>query len=85
MPLYEYRCPTCGEFEAWRTLAQLESLMHCPTCEAVAQKIFSPPNVNLSGSLLKGHASPEPRIVKRREATLPKYQRSGSRPWMISH
>ena len=90
MPLYEYSCDSCGQFEAWRTLAELDTPMLCPSCEATVKRVFSPPMVNLnSGSLssIRRKESKEPKLVKReKEPPLPRYQspRNG-RPWMISH
>ncbi|GAB4546627.1 MAG: hypothetical protein Tsb0014_41200 [Pleurocapsa sp.] len=90
MPLYEYRCDSCGEFEAWRSLSEYNAPMNCPQCDRNAPKIFSAPNVNLnSGSLSKiARNSSEPRLVKREatEPTKPRYQTANtSRPWMVSH
>lgn len=90
MPLYDYRCNDCGDFEAWRKLAELEIPMVCPQCESAAQRLFSPPNINLnSGSFSGGLLSKaEPRLVKRKtwENSQPRSQTaSGSRPWMIGH
>jgi putative FmdB family regulatory protein len=91
MPLYEYKCETCGAFEQWRTLAEAKTPMLCPTCQAVAKRVFSPPSVNLnSGSLqLKEGEAKEPRLLKssqHKEPTKPRYsQQRNGRPWMISH
>jgi putative FmdB family regulatory protein len=91
MPLYEYKCETCGPFEQWRTLAEVGTPMLCPTCQAVAKRVFSPPSLNLnSGSLQRpGGEAKEPRRVKPspdKEPTTPRYQQQrGGRPWMISH
>ena len=90
MPLYEYRCNPCGEFEAWRSLAEYNAPTNCPNCDQPAQKIFSAPNINLnSGSLSAiSRKSSEPRLVKQepRESTKPRYQNSSSsRPWMVFH
>ena len=98
MPLYEYRCNPCGEFEAWRSMAEYNAPLNCPKCDLIATKIFSAPNINLnSGSfsaiapLAVGNArsqSSEPRLVKReqKEPAKPRYQTSTSnRPWMVSH
>lgn len=91
MPLYEYRCNPCGEFEAWRSLAEYNAPMNCPECNQVANKIFSAPNINLNSGSLSAIASQssEPRLVKReaQEPIKPKYQSSSntSRPWMVSH
>ena len=91
MPLYEYLCNPCGEFEVWRSLAEYNAPMNCPNCQQTAQKIISAPNVNLNSGSLSAIAAPkssEPRLVKRQstEPTKPRYQSStSSRPWMIGH
>jgi len=91
MPLYEFRCETCGPFEQWRTLAEVGMPMLCPSCQAVAKRVFSPPSVNLnSGSLrLQGGEVKEPRLVKGsqdKEPATPRYsQQRHGRPWMVSH
>lgn len=89
MPLYEFRCEECGEFEAWRTLAEFDAPMKCPVCETVARRIICAPYINLnSGSLsLQGKKSSEPRLVtQKKQPTIPRYQSSrGDRPWMVSH
>lgn len=89
MPLYEYRCQSCGDFEQWRSLAEVSTPMVCPTCDQVAQKIFSAPNLNLnSGNLrLKRGEIKEPKLVQKDlEPKQSRYKQSNcGRPWMISH
>lgn len=90
MPLYEFSCDYCGQFEAWRTLSELDTPMSCPGCAATTKRIFSPPMINLnSGSLssIAGRENKEPKLVKReKEPSSPKYQTPrGGRPWMIGH
>lgn len=91
MPLYEFRCEPCGLFEQWRTLVEAGTPMLCPTCEAVAKRVFSPPNVNLNTSSLRlrDKDAKEPQVVKRsqdKEPATPRYaQHRNGRPWMISH
>ena len=91
MPLYEYRCNTCGEFEAMRSLSDYNTPMPCPKCENIAVKIFSVPNINLNSGSLSAIAksnSTEPRLVKQKstEPKKPRYQQvKSNRPWMISH
>ena len=91
MPLYEYRCESCGEFEAWRSMSEYNLPLNCPECDRLATKIFSVPNINLnSGSLstIARSQSSEPRLVKQEqtEPAKPRYQAStGDRPWMVSH
>lgn len=91
MPLYEYRCNSCGEFEAWRSMAEYNAPTDCPQCSQVAIKVFSAPNINLNSGSLSAIArsqSTEPRLVKResKKTTKPRYQSSdNTRPWMVSH
>lgn len=91
MPLYEYRCNPCGEFESWRSMSEYNAPINCPECDRPATKIFSAPNINLNSGSLSAIArsqSSEPRLVKQeqREPAKPRYQAStGNRPWMVSH
>ena len=92
MPLYEYRCGDCGEFEALRSLSEYNTPINCPQCDTVASKIFSAPNINLNSGSLSAIAKSnngEPRLVqkKQKEPTKPRYQtaKKSSRPWMVSH
>ena len=50
MPLYEYRCDTCGhEFEALQKMSD-EPLIHCPACdEAALRKLVSAVGFRLKG------------------------------------
>ena len=50
MPLYEYRCDTCGhECEALQKMND-EPLMHCPACdEAALRKLVSAAGFRLKG------------------------------------
>jgi putative FmdB family regulatory protein len=87
MPLYEFRCDTCGDFDAWQTLAELGNPLHCPTCDVSARRLFSAPNVSLNGSFtLKRQEIRDPTLVKRdREPKRQRNQATHGRPWMISH
>ncbi len=88
MPLYEFKCNSCGVFDQWRTMAESSHPAHCPTCAAPAKRIFSPPML-LSGSLrVSKKVNPEPQLVQRSptEPVAPKVQsHPEGRPWMISH
>lgn len=89
MPLYEFRCQTCGVFDQWRTMAECHQPAICPTCEQAAKRIISPPAVKLSGSLRLRQENPEPQLVQRSQASDPQPPKNrthtGGRPWMIGH
>ncbi|NJL98694.1 MAG: zinc ribbon domain-containing protein [Synechococcaceae cyanobacterium SM2_3_2] len=88
MPLYEFKCLTCGPIEVWRPMAQSSDPLACEGCDQPAQRVFAPPTL-LSSGLSKVRSSPEPRLVQRtvdRPIEQPRVQQpTGGRPWMISH
>ncbi len=50
MPIYEYRCDSCGhELEALQKISE-DPLKQCPACEAVAlRRLMSAPSFRLKG------------------------------------
>lgn len=91
MPLYEFRCETCGIFEQRRSLEEASNLMLCPTCQAVAKLIISAPGIIMTPYALRRRVerSAEPQVVKRsQEPTTHKHHHHHhhqGRPWMIGH
>lgn len=86
MPLYEYKCQSCGIFDQWRPLAESDQVAHCPACEKPSCRIFSPPMLLTSSFRLKQEVR-EPKLVKRDgELEKPRFKtHPEGRPWMISH
>lgn len=88
MPLYDYKCETCGGFEQWLRLADLDQPIHCPQCDTQARRVFSPPMILSSGSLGRNAVqTSEPRLVQKRDrgSAPPSSHPVAGRPWMISH
>ncbi|MCS7226804.1 MAG: zinc ribbon domain-containing protein [Gloeomargarita sp. SKYB31] len=88
MPVYDFRCRQCGEFEVWRSLSEMSLPVYCPTCGASAQRIYTPPAVALNGPLrLERQEQKEPRLVRQeRDPEKPRFRLSTcGRPWMIGH
>lgn len=89
MPLYEFSCSTCGDFEVWRRMSETSVPVYCAECKALSKRIYSAPNVNLSSGRLASMSrskSDEPRVMKRDAVTSkPKINRPAGRPWMIGH
>lgn len=40
MPTYDYDCPGCGGFDAFRTLAQRNEPAACPDCGTASARVF---------------------------------------------
>jgi putative FmdB family regulatory protein len=48
MPIYEYACPKCGEFEQRQSLSD-PVLKKCPTCRSKVTKLISSSAFTLKG------------------------------------
>jgi len=49
MPIYEYKCPKCGMFEAMQRITE-PSLKKCPTCKSKVERQISRGSFILKGS-----------------------------------
>lgn len=49
MPIYEYRCSKCGQFEVMRKITE-PALKRCPTCQSKVTKLMSSTSFQLKGS-----------------------------------
>ena len=49
MPIYEYRCPKCGVFDAMQKITE-KPLRKCPTCKGKVEKLVSHTSFHLKGS-----------------------------------
>ncbi len=90
MPLYDYKCHACGDFEAWRRMVEVSEPINCPDCDSTAVRIFTAPNISLNVGRLpsKLTGTSEPQLVQRQSHT-PSPCRNlspkGGRPWMLGH
>jgi len=50
MPYYDFDCPDCGSFSAWRTIANRDVSAFCPECETECTRSVSAPNLSLMPS-----------------------------------
>lgn len=41
MPTYDYACPGCGGFDAFRSLAQRNEPVDCPDCGTASPRVFA--------------------------------------------
>jgi putative FmdB family regulatory protein len=49
MPIYEYRCEKCGEFEHSQRITD-PALQRCPTCKRKVRRLISNTSFQLKGS-----------------------------------
>jgi putative FmdB family regulatory protein len=49
MPIYEYTCKKCGEFEVMQRITE-PSLRKCPTCKGKVERLLSRSSFVLKGS-----------------------------------
>lgn len=49
MPIYEYRCDRCGEFEVTQRITE-PALADCPTCSGPVARLISATSFQLKGS-----------------------------------
>jgi putative FmdB family regulatory protein len=49
MPIYEYRCEKCGEFEQTQRISD-PALDRCPTCRRKVRRLISSTSFQLKGS-----------------------------------
>jgi putative FmdB family regulatory protein len=95
MPVYEFRCETCGSFEHWRPFEAAADPMTCPVCNAVARRVYSLPGIYKTPTALAGararaeKSAYEPEVAVRERppseeprATRKIVKRSGP-PWLV--
>ncbi|HEX9871731.1 MAG TPA: acetamidase/formamidase family protein [Candidatus Tectomicrobia bacterium] len=85
-------CETCGPFERRRSLNEAGDPMACPTCLAVAQRMYSTlAHILTSAALRRGlEQQAEPKVVKRPTPNEPPpsqklHQSAQSRLWQLGH
>lgn len=49
MPIYEYNCPKCGEFEVTQRITE-NALKKCPTCKSKIERVMSRTSFILKGT-----------------------------------
>jgi putative FmdB family regulatory protein len=49
MPIYEYRCDNCGQFEIMQKITE-RPLKRCPTCQSKVTKLISNTSFQLKGT-----------------------------------
>ena len=50
MPFYDYHCPMCGGFSAFRTITDRNAPARCPECQLPTRRLITAPNLSLMGA-----------------------------------
>ena len=71
MPIYDYRCETCGDFEAWGKMSDSSAPAQCMVCGGSSGRIITAPSLAILGSAQRfAHqrnekAAHEPKVTRR--------------------
>ncbi len=63
MPIYPYRCETCGTFSVMRPVAERDADCACPTCSAIAQRMLAMPALAFMSSTVSAERQVNERAV----------------------
>ncbi|MBD1920817.1 zinc ribbon domain-containing protein [Microcoleus sp. FACHB-831] len=89
MPIYDFRCETCGDFEEWRSMSESSNPMVCPSCDRFAKRIYSTAGLIQTPRSLSRRIeqSAEPKLVQRSQEPKPQKHHNNNcgRPWMVGH
>lgn len=95
MPMYQFLCHTCGQFERWRPFEEAANAILCPVCQRVAKRVYTAPGLSrvppaLSRELDRARKSAyEPEVLTReqvasQEPASPRMVRKREgRPWLL--
>lgn len=61
MPMYDYECPTCGDFTELRPMAECSLPQPCPCCETPSSRVIrvAPAFSTVSAATRTAHATNE--------------------------
>lgn len=61
MPMYDYECPTCGDFTEMRPMAESSLPRPCPSCEVPSRRVIrrTPAFSSVSAATRTAHATNE--------------------------
>ena len=87
MPLYDYRCPACGAFEAQTSMAAREQRRPCPHCAQASPRIPSGAHIaraDLAPLAREERCRHEP-LTHTHKTSTPRAGAARGRPWMLGH
>lgn len=57
MPIYEYKCVSCGLFQSMQSMSDWSKPQQCPNCKQVSNRVISAPNLSKGNNAhIRAHA-----------------------------
>ncbi len=53
MPLYDFTCFDCGDFSAFRSIAERNDPEFCPVCSSIARRRILAPNLSMMNPMVR--------------------------------
>jgi putative FmdB family regulatory protein len=93
MPVYAFSCEHCGPFEVRRPLREATEPAHCPACEELGRRIYTPPGLVRTPAPvrrardLEEKSAHEPELVGRPHGSPLSWHGSHTPkpPWVLGH
>lgn len=91
MPVYAFRCPSCGPFDLSRPMAEAGKPARCPACGGEARRIFTPPGLALlqkpvrRGLEFEEKSAHEPEVVTEKKGRPLPHVHAPKPPWVLGH
>jgi putative FmdB family regulatory protein len=65
VPLYEFRCQSCGPFDLRRNMQNASDVATCPSCARTARRVYSVPAFRLENRPLRDATTADRRRLDR--------------------
>jgi putative FmdB family regulatory protein len=91
VPIYVFTCEGCGPFELIRPMAESAEPARCPSCGAMARRVFTPPGLAVLAAPIRhvldeeDRSAHEPEVVTERRGRPMPHRHEPSPPWVLSH
>ena len=91
MPLYAFNCEACGPFDIVRPMAESSFAAACPSCGAVARRVFTPPGLaRLARPArhaleLEEKSAHQPDVVTEKRGRPMPHRHASAPPWALAH
>jgi putative FmdB family regulatory protein len=88
VPIYEFSCADCGSFDLTRPVAESGAPARCPMCGGEARRVFSPPNLALLATGMRGaldreeKSAHEPGLVTEKQGRRLPHKHELTPPWV---